>query len=1220
MGSQRDEDIRKLLKSLMDRYISARGKDSRLKILDDMVSLLKDLQTGFEVGSEIDSQFETIVRDLWEKQGIVDPNILGLFYNCNMRNRVIQIYYTKSLASNGSEAEIMAFFKGKSFIANIPQVIQNILTMGGKVGQWDYIAMFLSLNGIYDETSYLHYSQNPSKLITDIIVENLRKQSAKKEIMEFLKVMSAVDNSQEYLLAYMESLAENQEIPALKSLLMSFDLSSLNTTDDLFKVASLMEKVGMNEESLRIVDSILAEKPGFESCVELKLNILYELGRDEELIDLFLERHGILENNPGAMFSFLRASENKKNYAVSSSVIENNLEFIKKHQELMIPSVGIMVKGGKIKEATEMFQLLRQYNPPESEMLKLSLLVEKGKGNMDLFLEKSEKYMVANPGDTMFLESYIVELHQKGLYGKILAVYQNNADRELKLSPNAVRLIIDAMLNENIFEKAGQLFANLPNETIDGRFLTTVLRNVRDNKSFTAFSSSIKGKEKDIYLTILRNILYGNVLVYRNEEIVEKHLMDQEGFALLYLFGNKEYTEKYTSLENSATVREISEQYRNKNPARDWIEYNFPVIKKKIELGELSSASKLMESLKLENDPYLLYYRHILEKSQGNLQNARYSLEKAMEKLRALPFLVAYPEVNKEISPEQALVLVEEIARLGGLKEFDFSALEKVFLGNKEKGLTANLIDLLEYYGADSIFSHRLSRSIKKEDKDSEGVIQEDKIIVAFRNRTHHDILNYARDLKEANRLPELEDLIISTADSGIDVDTCIIFGDYYLSKRDFSSALYYYGKAIEQGKNKLEIPGYIESLIGDSRFHDAEELISHMSNKTPFQVILYAATDNIQEISKILKKLNLKNQEDQGALSVIVERFWSNKFLREATIEKIMAQPVLNPGTFIVEKLLADRRADVALTILRKLAKETHESPEVISLLIRTLPDMGKLDELNEYLTKFFNSRKPVHDKRKIFHEASMELEKSRKYDTILKYFMAHPSLMDTNSAGIIIFSLIQGNYFSQAETVLAKAQGNLIANDQYEKLNDLLRKSIYFDKMLQFSGAVLKRSFSEGRRLDKGEIISFTGADPIMADDVIDFLSTPPDNNLFGQSYLEDRSSEILRIINRKLGIINIERVDMPQIYYANNFKDVRFSVELFYYLRGLAKISSYNVNADTPEVKKLAIKCISDNLPDNPMAYSCLLNVGIQMAYRIYYQVRAIKQLNSGGRWTI
>ena len=1213
-----EENINNILKHNIDRYLSSRSKETRRKITEEIISSLERIPESFTIDKNLSSQLEVVVRDIWEKLDIHDSAAIRNFYRVDMENRTFQILYTKALVMGGNSAEIMAFLKGKSIIANIPQVVENVMEMGKITSQWDFIVMFLSMNGIYNETAYLKYSENASKLITDIIIENLKRKNSNKETMEFLSAISAVDNSLEYRIAYLEALKDNNDIPSLKSHLKTMDLNRVEDLEDRVKLALLFEKVGLYDESLNLATEVLNQRPGHEVCLELKIKSLFELGRDEEVIDLFLDRHSILEKNAESMETFFRAAENVNNYGVAISVIDSNRQLIERHQNLIVWAVKFLVKGKKIDDAEKLMQGLQGSTMSDSEMLKLSSLIEKGKGNIDSFVEKSERYLLENPHDMQFISTYIAELHRKGMYHKIAMIYESSEEDRFDNEPETLKKVMESMLRMKVYEKAGQILGRIPAENLDSEIAIAILETARDDTSFSQLQKYSGKKNTDPFMCLLRDILYTDTITASDVGFVKENMNDQNGRTMLYLFAKKREFEQITAIEMSPTINEIRMEIEKNNPGKDWRQFNFPVIRAKIRSGEFSAVGKILSMMDSDADPYLLCYRSLYEKHFGNNTNSRYSIEKAMEKIRATPFLEAYLQINPNITSQQALRIIEEISKLRGLEDFDFTPVESVFISNSDMDVTANLLDLLEYSGVENIFALRLMRQIKIRDNDIEGAIGIDQKIISNEVAKAQDILNYARDLKQGNRMPEMEILVKNSEGKNIDMETSLIFGDFYLSKRDFTSAIYYYEKAAGQGKKREDIPGLIEALIRDSKYDVATELIEKLPNKTPYLINLYAATENVQEISKTMKKLNLKKEEDRDALTIVVERYWSNKILRENAIEKIMVQPVQNPGISIVEKLFGDRRADIAIQLLRKISKESRDSPEVISLMIRILPDMGKIEELNEYLTKFFNSRKALKDKRKVFHEACLELEKSRMYDIILKHYQDHPNLLDNVSAGVIVYSMIERRYFTHAENLLAKLQGTLIKGDEYEKLNSILKKSIYLDKIINYAGIVLKRSYNLGRRMDKGEIISTTKTDPIMVDDIMEFLSNPPDTHLYPVEYLERVSYELLKIINRKLGINRIEEIDIFHLFFASNFKDVRLSVALYYYIRDLSKQQKDRLMVDTKEILDLANRCIMENLPENPMIYSIMFDIGIGKAYRVYAKAREIKQVNRGPGW--
>lgn len=1214
MPSTSLDDVRNKVNDKIELYLSSKEsarKESSFKMLLDILDTVEG-RALFKKDSEIEGKIEALSRDLWKVGNQSDYKIWGRLYDLKQENVNFQLFFTTSLVNSGNMDEIKSFLRSDYLISEAPKIIEQVEAMAKASEMWDYATLFLSRNGIYSGMIYQKYAEHSTPVFTKIVVENLKKSGKEKYVEEFMAILSTINPDDiESAILYMETLLNSQKLQVLKVNLQSLDFNAVKDESLLERILKLCFESGLYDDVISLSTRILSLSPGNQVAMELRMKAMGILGRDEDVVDIFTKNEATIEKNEENLSVFFASAYNINSYSYPLTLIDNLDHKLSDKIPIKIWEVKFLLLSGNNAKAEKVAEKIPMDNLNDPEILKIKALLRKDTGKGNEFIISAKKYIQANPYDTKFIKDFARKLTVSGNYGEVISLFKSDVsvrdDNEFR------NIYIKALLKNGQIESAGNEIKASGIENMEYDVFSTILTGCRSDKTFADLSHSIGNdpdKIQSLY-RVIRGILFNNSLDRKEFQIL-KGVMKSDIIGVLELVyedGTSSGTPPGSEMERR--VKSILDGTSNDE---DLPEFIYPSVAHNIISGNLDRSKSLLAKYEWNNDPFVNYYRSLISEREGNDKDAKKYIENAKNEFGSNIIVAQYlRKFNVQLSINEIVKILETISRNGGLYLVDFGPIEERIMSSDED-VIGNIVDMIEYSPLKSISSLRLLRDISESKNKQEEAVEIDRIIFEDPLRNSEDVMKYALRLKALNMIDEMETLVSKVHNDLLPAENYAIFGDFFLSISDYSSAIYYYEKAMESGSSIERCKGLIDALIKEKKFDQALKYTVNLKISTPYEVKVYAESNKPDELVRIIRKLDLRKESDVKGFEIILEDYWNNRYIRKALLEVFSQHPSEELAIKIAGLLIDERDIEGALSILRRTIKEKVQTGKALAYTIDLLCEYGKFEEAHENAIKYFKSKESIERKRRIFYTLTANLVKYGYDEEVVRLYHEFGSLMDVDSSIPVIKALIKEEYFDSAEKILSKFQGQFASKDIFDELWNLLRKNWDFSEIVYYSGEYLKACFKRGRALDKREAVALGGVPVSSVDDVFEFINSQTNLSLFNQSYLEDESMKVIFVMYKKLKIERMETISLADVFYTTGFKDLKKAKAIYDYIQA-QRMDNHPIYVEkNSQLLNMAGICIRENIPMNPITYSLRFNIGIRKAMELNAFINNIDRVNN------
>lgn len=1214
MVSLTKEALKKNVDKYIDDYLGSREQSKKEDIFRELVDTVK---TGegkqlFKTDKDFEGKIEAIARDVWDNGFQIVPKFWKVLYTQCDNNQIFQLFYITSLVNFSQIEEMEGFLKSEGKVSEIPKIIYEVEEMARLTGLWDYASLLLSRNGIYVESIYQKYAEKSTPVFTRLITENLRKYGNEKKVESFLSVLATVKpEDREIKIWYFQSMLKNREIQKLKISLKSFNYDRIDDEFLLEELGKLYFECGLYEDVLNLTSRVLSISSSNQSMIELRLKTLGNLGRDEETVDLFRENEGIIEKNDENLEIYFRSAFNIKYFQHPINLIESMESKSRKTYNILIWYVKFLILSGDRERAERAAADIPLDKIDDPEVLKIRALLRTERGSEKDFVDSSKKYIMANPDDISFLKDFSKKLISIGLFNELKSVME--IVRESSLDGVLRNYKAIALIRTSSVSMGCEEIKKIEPHEILYETMASLLLECRDERKFSELYESLGIKNDKFYpiFNILRSILFNNRINEDDFSAINTILGSDITGSLSLIYLDKEKGSNIPVSEKEKELREILEENRGE---RDIPEFLFPVISRLIKEKNLERAKKIIRNYDGNRDPFIMYYKSLISEIEGNEKESKRQISEAKNIFKSNLIMVEYiKKFGKEMELEELIKLMEDISKNQGLDLLDFTPFEYRIIGAPPE-VSGNVIDLVEYGSLESISGLRLLRDYFENEKNMVEAIKYDRKIYSKKERDSNDILKYATHLRETNLIKEMEDLIGNVDDQNLEPESYAIFGDFFLSTEDYSSSVYYYEKAIQNGASVERCRGIIESLIKEKKFDVALNYALKLKVSTPYLAKIYVESNRPEELIKIIRKMDLRREADLRGYEVILDDYWNNRYVRKSMLEKFNEYPEEGIALKIATLLIEERNSEDAINVLRKVIREKSQTGKALAYSINLLCDYGKFEEALEYALKYFKSKEPVEKKRKIFTTMAENLVRYGYDDQVIKLYRDYTNLLDVESCVPVVKALINQEYYDSAEKILSRYQGEFSNRETFNDLLQILRKSRDFSVVVFYSGEYLKAAFKKGRMLDAREAIALGNVPVDSVNDVLNFINKKTNLSMFNQSYLEDESKKAINILYRKLKIERLEQINIYDLFYCTDFKDVKKAKAIYDYIQEQRNEGRTVYVERNSELLDMANRCIRENLPMNPIIYSLKFNIGIRKAMELKAFISNIDKVNN------
>ena len=1204
------DDSKRNLNKIIDRFLDSKDVVERQEQLTKLTKVLQvpDYILLIQNDNEIRAKIDTVVRELWVNMHLWDSRIYKYFYLANKDSEIIQSFYTKSLVNEKNTELAKEYLKSNIKLFNSQDIIDNINELASLTNMWDYAALLLSANGIFDENLFRRYIDNNSYVINKEITKNYRASNGKRELLKFLKLITIADpTNTEYILDYLEALDLNLETPSLVSLLKTVDIDNFKEEGSLLRLSSLFIKVGEYQKAIDILQRVISVSQNNQEAIELYVEALRKSGEWELIVSFLARRKSLLRSTKQLEETFVEACVKMKNYREALDYLSSLGPETDFSQKSILYIAQLYLYEGDYKKAKTTIARATKETANSKLGLKLDAEISRQEGKENEYFQKCIKYIVESPEDSSFINVVLRELETRKLWNKILEISQiQNIDRN---NQEILPFILLSSIETGRIKEALELFRNIDFQYLGDSIHIALLSSMRTNERWSIYSASSDKLPSQVksYLEIIRDSIYGNVIKEKDSAAIQGLI---EGEVLNNLISLNELWKHLDTIryeEAESKINLILSQH-GANPDQDIIIYNYPRINILLKERNYEKASSILLNAIKDQDPYTTFYSIIAENTTRLNKTKIGRLESAYNQLSASPFRALLLQARlEEMDAENIIRETEAIVNSGGGLHVPWILIYERLLKIDETKLL-NFVDLLEFSGVETIQAMRVLRQFRKRENSALDIINLDSKICRMRTSEEQDIINYILDLKEFGSKEELDSVINEYSALKLPAGINSMLGDYYLVNKDPVSAEHFFRKSLQEEPREETTGGLVESLIEQGKFKESEAFIEQLKNKSAFTLKLYEASGNVEKLAGTIKGISKIDGSMEVVLENIIDKYWENKIIRTQLIALLKKTSNTSLGLDISSRMISEQKSAESLEVLRMLFRNNPEDIRIITVLIEKLAEAGKFEEANTDCLQYLKMNTPRTDKIEVLARMERINFNNGLYKDVLKLYEMFPDLLNGDSTETVALTLIRTKNFDIAENLLSRQHQKTITQEKFTDLMNILKNTENRAEIIILSERLMKACIKHNKFLDKREAVMYTKIKVNMIDEIYEFLNSPSSLEGIDMDYLEQESCRIMKNIYKKTGISTVEELTLPIFFLGNGSKDI----ELVKMIKDYVDDSYYHFKVRQIPKDPLTIKLLQQaaSMPySNPFVYSVKFNLGIRGALKLKAAVQSL-----------
>ena len=1193
------------LDQLFNRFFESRDNGKKQEIAKLVLQSLKspDYLLLIQNNNTYISKFEVLLREMWASLKMWDIPSIRSIYLLDTKNFTFQLYYTKAIVNSGKEENCEEFLKSVQIISGDPEILGSIYDMGDLTGRWEYAALLLSSNGIYDERIMSKYLQYSSNVINSQIIKNLKEKSASRELLKFLKVLSAKNpENTEINVEYLEALLLNKEIPTLTSILKVMDLDSINDEASLIRVANLLHSIGEYQKSSHICNTVLANSSSNEEAIELQIKNLNFLSEWERVINFSEKNLKLIKKSQELEGIYLNSCLEVGNYRSAVDTFKNQKEIEKLSDTNKLLLAELYLKSDNESTAREIFAKISKEVLNTTNGKKVSLILQRIEGIDNEYIQRAINYIRANQEDYKFVHGIFDDLFKKRMNRLVCDFYKET--NQLVTDQSYLSKILISHIEEMDIKGSIELIKKIGIEKIEANITICFLKNFRTAKNWQwpeEFSIEEWKLEYD-YISNLREFFVGGIEKAGKTLPNNLNRLEVISKTANFIIGSA----WLTKTETEKTFEEIA-SIVNSEKDRDINFLNYPLTTAYIQQERYEDAYELLKNSERGDDPYFKFLELTLNKKGGSPK-----LSKALESLFAETGSMAIfgslilHNVNEE-DDKETLKKIEMGIKSGASI---FVPWNEIYAEIKSKhgNVLANFQDLVEYCNTDNLeilrlkalfanihgkkdvseeFWGRIFRSPWKNQSDMESYLS-----ALIDNRDIDKILDLENDFQKIN----IHDSLIQR------------LGTLFLEEGNPGRAEKYFKKVTNKQIIDQSTRGIINSLLAQDRIDEALKSINESTTPVDLKLRIFLSAGMTDKLNLQLKSMESIDEMAELVIEDIMDKFWENRILRNSLIQLSRKTGNVNLCLDISSRLQSEGKSEESLQLLKLVFHQKEWEYQLASALLDKLSLSAKFEEMTSTGVAFFKSRAEEQKKRELFTKLTRIQFNNNLFNEILKLYNSYEALSTPESMETVILTLIKLEDYMDAGKLLSKYHLKLIDQEDFEKLTKVLKRSENNSNIIKMAEKLMKACVKEGRFFDKREAITRTNIDISKIDEIYEYLLSPVDYSAFDPDYLESQSSKSLRNIFKKTGIETIEELTLPDFFLGVGMKDI----ELARVIKTYVDDSYYNYKIRRVPRDNVTMKYLSQAInlnSHNPILFCISFNIGIREAMRLREAIRSI-----------
>lgn len=1181
---------------IFEQFTNTADPVKKKSIVQSILGLLKgglsEISSGWD--TEILDKLEILLKDMWNFLEMWDTESIGTVYSVDRSNYIFQLYYTRALIHSGQSTECLDFLKLGYPVYNSQDILDNLYEIAILANNWEYLALMISANEIFDDKIMSSYIKNHSAVIDSQIIKNYNEKHAHKELTKFLKMLWAkFPKNVEITLEYLEALKSNMDIPTMTSILRTTDFSMPMDEIQSIRLSKLFLTIREAQRSVDILNRVLVESPGNEEAIEVLIQALYLSGEFERIIAILGDHQKVLSRSPSATEAFMVSCQETGNYRSAVEVLDT---FSSKYPFTPLTYVAIsrlLLMAGNKERAKTFAGFIPDSLSNLKEVRKLKLEFSKLEGVDNEFLNSSILYIMENSEDTKYLSSLVSELWEKGKKAMICRLY--NELPNVFVDKRDLKYAVLSLIADKSPEKVIESLQKLGFDQVDDQITIALLSHFRSGLQWK-WPESVKLEnfhwEKE-YMNYLRNFFMFNAGMLEGSPKLPPSCMS--------LLGDSVNLLRSLHKMESEEVHEVGRRITGKEYGKSDVQFlNYPVVNSLIRLGEVEEAKELIDKIPKCDDPYYEYFSlmtHGTIGSQGKikkLQNLRDLTGSSLIEGTLLDL------EGNDLGKDQLISRIEQLVKDGGGLFVPWMKIHE-FISKKFPEELPNYQDILEYSAVNTPEALRVKIWLLKSQGNIHGALKHMAELHEMPRKNVNDTIEFINLALEAEDRPSLEFVSSDLERLSFPVDIYESVGNFYLRLREPEIAQHYFEKMKNSSSGNKGADGLLRALIDQGKYDLAYTELEKSTVPDSLKILLYSSAGDLNALSSILKSLTRVSPDMVDILDDVVDKYWDNKIIRGNLIS--LAKRTYDPSISldVGARLTSDGKLEESLEILRSSFKMRSSNYPLVSALTDKLNESSKYEEMINSASAFFRTDADIDNKKILFSKVLKYLFNQGMFREIFKFYESYRNLLNAESVETIALSLITKQMFEEASDLLSKTHLSILDQDRFNNLTKVLKRSENVSDIITMSEKLMKACVKYDKFLDKREAAIYTKINLSKIDEVYEFLKEPGDYHHMDEDYLEKLSCKVFKTIYKKTQKETIEELDLHDYFLGLGMKDIQLAKDIKSYIEeSFYQSGDRKLRHDMQSMKLLSKAAALPSL--NPLLYCISLNIGIREAMNL------------------
>lgn len=1072
---------------------------------------------------------------------------------------------------------LSAFLEGKPDTAQTMQISGNFIKNGNRKAAIEFL--------------FAATSKNHEPFLAIDLARMLLKEGKTSEAQSAINRLDFDElEDKNYLADYIGILLETGD---LKMALRAVNHASYLFKDDpgfIILHSRCLRKMDRSSEALELIDQSTAFRKDQALAFE-RAEVLLELGRYQEYVDTIKMAYpqGIPEGSAKVQYIdvLVRLSlfdDALKEISASLSIDPKNLQVLRKKFQVQ----NLL---NNYSEAYQTAELIISIDPRDKDSALFILGQLFRSANYENLISK---YSVMKTSDLSGVENLLVAsmVYTGDFAGALAHIVEKPS---LLSSPEVIDSIFFSIREEEQLQKLMDIagtssrLALMTLYKIKGKYIMiddALWDMIRQTKSeavvWTAVSVSANFRNRtkpELLASLLASKAFANV----------SNLVDAIGLV---------YAGKYTE--------EMSDSRK----------FMYPLSQALIDIREIKAASSLLEASRdpKKSDPFYHYLLSRIQVQEGDIGSARKSIMRALGRLTNRDFLThAIRVAIIEGDSDTVLLMLDRIIEM---KEQDYVDLSQLYKYLSDSGLAElqnKIVERFDRVGSRNLWIERMRRDRYMRENE---IVEAEKVsrkIVVSKSKLVDDIKKHAELLQSAKKDQERIEFLQEEQGNVQDPQIDLWLGDYYIINKNFEKAIESYRKAEARGMKESDIKNLPEALIEVGEYEAAEKLLKSGQGNEVSLIKLYHRTGRIQEVVDLLKRVNVKNKEEEAAILYISRILWVNRQIRDTMIQLFHESHSLFLGKIISQRLLESRDFIGAERVMREILKKYPGDVENLRSLGDLLVEINHPSEAVSILMKGMKYIETKNDMQDIVNRICRIYYETGEYNLLTEFFRKNPQILDSTNIHWIIRSYIETGDFDTADRLAGQYHGALLKEDSFRELIDEMNLKKEFLSILGYAAQVFRVEYKIGKVLTSEEMVYTAGIPLDAVERVIQLIGSDEYYRAADERLYEMVSKDVIQRAVKKSTVETINDLKIFVIFNNLPKRDVILSKNVYSYIRKCIS-QKRDPMLNDPASNTLLRSAIKLGLRPEPLDVAYNLNLGISDAMDIIALMEYVAKLNS------